>query len=69
MGILINKFCIEMILFILLLTIFNESILEPTIMSFKIVQFKTYVTCSVPSFTFIFRSLYYAKTADTGMQL
>ena len=33
-----------------LTTILNESILEPTLLSFNIVQYKTHVTCSFPNF-------------------
>jgi len=58
-----------MILLILLITMLNESILEPTLLSFNTVQCKTHVACIFPNFCFFFQSLHYAKTADIGIQL
>ena len=46
-----------MILLLLLITMFKESILESTLLSFYIVQCKTHVTCSFPSFSW-YSSLY-----------
>ena len=48
---------------------FSESILEPNLLSFNILQRKTHFTCIFQNFCFLFQSLYYAKTADTGILL
>jgi len=48
---------------------FNESILERTLLSLYIMQCKTHVTCNFPSFNFIFQSSHYAKVANTGILL
>ena len=58
-----------MIIFILLITIYNESILKPTLLLFNSLQCKTHVTCIFPNLCFFFHSLYYAKTADTCILL